>query len=421
MISYPSDTMATFGFAPRRVASLLAAAVLLTAPALVSAAAAHADDACPYRVATPPAVDSSEVPTAGDPPAPLPVPATPLGGDALSGCGIITAPGTPPVPGDVSAEAWLIADLDTGDVIAARDPHGRHRPASIIKVLVAMQSLRELPVGKQVIGTNDDAAAEGTRVGVDVGGQYTVNDLLHGLLMHSGNDAAHALAVQLGGMDTAVQKINDLARKLGGRDTRAATPSGLDGPGMSTSAYDLGLFYRYAWQNAVFADIVATEKYDFPGHPARDPGGQDSPGYQLENDNQLLYNYPGAMGGKTGYTDDAGQTFVGAANHDGRRLVVVMLHGTRLPIAPWEQAAHLLDYGFATAPGTKVGTLVDPDPSLITPKADPAADAAAARAVAAPMPPADAMPVRVGVGVVGAVVVFGLIMGARLLNRRPQA
>ena len=69
------------------------------------------------------------------------------------------------------------------------------------------------------------------------------------------------------------------------------------------------------------------------------------------------------MGGKTGYTDDAGQTFVGAANHDGRRLVaVLMLHGTRQPIAPWEQAAHLLDYGFATAPGTKVGTLIEPDP-----------------------------------------------------------
>jgi D-alanyl-D-alanine carboxypeptidase (penicillin-binding protein 5/6) len=414
--------MAITGSAARRAASLLAAAALLTAPALVSAPFAHADDACPYRVATPPAVDSSEVPTAGDPPAPLPVPATPLGGDAMAGCGIATAPGTPPLPGDVSAEAWLIGDIDTGEVIATKDPHGRHRPASIIKVLVAMQSIKELPINKRVIGTPEDAGAEGTRVGVETGGVYTVNDLLHGLLMHSGNDAAHALAGQLGGMDPALQKINDLAGKLGGRDTRAATPSGLDGPGMSTSAYDLGLFYRYAYQDPVFAGIVATEKYDFPGHPAdpNNPGDQDHPGYQLENDNQLLYNYPGAMGGKTGYTDDAGQTFVGAANHDGRRLFVVMLHGTRLPIAPWEQAAHLLDYGFATAPGTKVGTLVEPDPSLTVTKVDPAANAAAAQALSATLPPADATPVRVGVGVVGAVVVFGLIMGARSLNRRPQ-
>ena len=84
----------------------------------------------------------------------------------------------------------------------------------------------------------------------------------------------------------------------------------------------------------------------------------------MENDNQLLHNYPGALGGKTGYTDDAGQTFVGAAERDGRRLVAVLMRGTRQPIAPWEQAAHLLDYGFATPPGTKVGALVDPDPSL---------------------------------------------------------
>jgi D-alanyl-D-alanine carboxypeptidase (penicillin-binding protein 5/6) len=414
--------MATSGSTVRRAASLLAAAALLTAPALVSAPVAHADDACPYRVATPPAVDSSEVPTAGDPPAPLPVPAAPLGGDALSGCGVITAPGTPPLPGDISAEAWLVADLDTGEIIAAKDPHGRHRPASIIKVLVAMQSIKDLPINKQVMGTDDDASAEGTRVGVDSGGVYTVNDLLHGLLMHSGNDSAHALAAQLGGIDAALGKINDLAGKLGGRDTRAATPSGLDGPGMSTSAYDIGLFYRYAWQNPVFSNIVATQKYDFPGHPARPdvPSDEVHPTYQLENDNQLLYNYPGAMGGKTGYTDDAGQTFVGAANRDGRRLVAVLLHGTRLPIAPWEQAAHLLDYGFATAPGTKVGVLIEPDPALSATKANPAGDPAAAQAVAATLPPADAMPVRVGVGVVGAVVVFGLIMGARSLNRRPQ-
>ena len=82
---------------------------------------------------------------------------------------------------------------------------------------------------------------------------------------------------------------------------------------MSTSAYDIGLFYRYAWQNPTFANIVATRTFDFPGHPAKPGDDGDHPGYQLENDNQLLYNYPGALGGKTGYTDDAGQTFVGAA------------------------------------------------------------------------------------------------------------
>ena len=401
-----------------RAFSLVAAVTMLAAPAIAgmpvaSAEPSAAPDAgsCPYRVTTPPAVDSSEVPEAGDPPLPLPVPAKPLGGEALSGCGVVTAPGTPPLPDNVSAEAWLVADLDTGDVIAAKDPHGRHRPASVIKVLVAMQAITELPIHKVVAGTAEDAAAEGTKVGVGPDGFYSINDLLHGLLMHSGNDAAHALAVQLGGMDTTLTKLNALAGKLGGRDTRVATPSGLDGPGMSTSVYDIGLFYRYAWQNPTFTDVVATRSFDFPG--------RGDVGYPVENDNQLLYNYPGALGGKTGYTDDAGQTFVGAANRDGRRLVAVLLRGTRQPIAPWEQAAHLLDYGFATAPGTKVGTLIEPDPSLVAPQPDVANNAAADTAAAA-LPGVDAMPVRVGVAVVGAVIVFGLIMGARSLNRRPQ-
>lgn len=402
----------------RRAAGLVATLFLLGSPGVAYAEpdAAAPPDPCPYKTSTPKAVDASEVPRPGDPtPGPLIVPSKPVGGDALGACGIVAAPGTPPIPGDVSAESWLVADLDTGDVIAAKDPHARHRPASIIKVLVAMQAINELNQNKLVAGTNDDAAAEGTRVGVDVGGDYTVNQLLHGLLMHSGNDAAHALAMQLGGMDAALGKLNTLASKLGGRDTRVATPSGLDGPGMSTSAYDIGLFYRYAWMNPVFADIVATQTFDFPGHSTPDTGVH--PNYQLENDNQLLYNYPGALGGKTGYTDDAGQTFVGAAERDGRRLVAVLLRGTRQPIAPWEQAAHLLDYGFATPPGTRVGKLIDPDPSLL-PK--PADDPAASVHAAPLLPPADALPVRVGVAIVGTVIVFTLIMMARQLNRRSR-
>ncbi|MCV7299702.1 D-alanyl-D-alanine carboxypeptidase [Mycobacterium barrassiae] len=397
-----------------RAAALMAALFLFVSPAMASAQPDAAPDtnACPYKETTPPAVDASEVPKPGEsPPAPLPVPAKPMGGDALAGCGVITAPGTPPVPNDISAEAWLVADLDTGEVIAAKDPHGRHRPASIIKVLVAMQAIKDLPIHKVVPGTADDAAQEGTKVGVGENGHYSINDLLHGLLMYSGNDAAYALARQLGGWDATLVKLNDLARKLGGHDTRVATPSGLDGPGMSTSAYDMALFYRYAWQNPIFADIVSTRSFDFPG--------RGDAGYPIENDNKLLLNYPGALGGKTGYTDDAGQTFVGAAERDGRRLVAVLLHGTRQPIAPWEQGAHLLDYGFATPPGTQIGTLVEPDPSLVAPKPETAAGAPGINA--APMlSDIDATPVRVGVGIVGSIIVFGLIMAARSVNRRPQ-
>jgi D-alanyl-D-alanine carboxypeptidase (penicillin-binding protein 5/6) len=174
------------------------------------------------------------------------------------------------------------------------------------------------------------------------------------------------------------------------------------------------LFYRHAWQNATFADIVRTQSFDFPGRDGEPP-------YEVVNDVKLLYNYPGAMGGKTGYTDDAGQTFVGAAERDGRRLITVLLRGTRQPIAPWEQAARLLDYGFGTPPGTSVGDLVEPDPSLVD-RREPTDDLAAAAATqaAALVPAADAVPVRVGVGVVGSIVVFALILAARAVNRRPQ-
>ncbi len=393
----------------RRAAAIAATLMIAGTPALALADPAPAQDpnSCPYKVSTPPAVDSSEVPKAGDPPQPLPVPASPVGGDALSGCGVIVAAGTPPLPADVSAEAWLVADLDTGDVIAARDPHGRHRPASIIKVATAMAAIGELPLNRIIDGTQEDANVEGTKVGVEPGGRYTVNDLLHGLLMYSGNDAAHALARALGGVDVALGKINALAAKLGARDTRVATPSGLDGPGMSTSAYDMGLFYRYAFANPTFADIVATRTYQFPDN-------NGAPPYPIENDNKLLLNYPGAMGGKTGFTDDARQTFVGAANRDGRRLVTVLLRGTRDVIAPWEQAARLLDYGFATAPGTLIGTLIEPDPSLLPPRPD-------AAPVSVPILSAEALPVRVGVAVIGTVIIFGLIMAARSLNQRVQA
>ena len=164
--------MTSFRRAAERAVGLTAALFLLASPALATAEpdpgpAAPVVDPCPYKTNTPKAVDASEVPKPGDPtPDPLAVPIKPVGGEALGDCGIVAAPNTPPVPGDISAESWLVADLDTGEVIAAKDPHARHRPASIIKVLVAMQAINELNQNKMVPGTQDDANAEGDRKSV---------------------------------------------------------------------------------------------------------------------------------------------------------------------------------------------------------------------------------------------------------------
>src|SRR5690625_6801833 len=141
-----------------------------------------------------------------------------------------------------------------------KDPHGRYRPASILKVLLALAAIEELDLKKVVIGTDEDAAIDGSAVGLGPGGRYTVEQLLQGLLMASGNDAAHALAQQLGGDEETLTKINTLATDLGARSTFAASYSGLDAPGMSTSAADMALLYTEAFKNPTFARMVGTDK-----------------------------------------------------------------------------------------------------------------------------------------------------------------
>ena len=317
-------------------------------------------DACPNRTAPPPAIDTSEKPAPGtSEPKPLPVPKPPIGGERMGECGVVLPEGAPPLPADLSATGWLIADLDTGRVLAAKDPHGRYRPASTIKVLLATIALRKLDMNKEVTGTEEDSNADGTRVGIGLGGRYTNYQLMQALLMCSGNDAAHAIAVQLGGEQDTVDKMNDLAKQLQAKDTRAATPSGLDGPGMSTSPYDLATIFREAMTIPTFAELIGTEQADFPGFPAnpRIPGDQDHPGFPISNDNPLLVEYDGNLGGKNGFTDDSRQTFVTAAERNGHRLAVTLLHADVLPIRPPQQAARLLDYGFALPGDASVGTL----------------------------------------------------------------
>ena len=324
---------------------------------------------CPYRTTPPPPVDESEVPLPGQTsPAPPPVLDTPRGGEALDSCDVV-APADFDVPRDITASAWMVTDIDTGEIIAAKDPHGRYRPASVIKTLLASVALDELD-GDEIISVTDEdlEGAEGSLVGVGPGGMYSINRLVSGLLMSSGNDAAVVLAHQMGGIDATLEAMNAHAADLGTTSTHVATVNGLDSPGMMTTAYDMSLIWADAMTRPEFAGIVATQMTGFPGYPAgegagapdphnpppytgpttRADGEMVNPGFVLANDNQLLYNYEGALGGKTGFTDDARHTFIGSAERNGKRLAVVLLDGTRVPKAPWEQAAILLDSGFAT-------------------------------------------------------------------------
>ena len=156
----------------------------------------------------------------------------------------------------------------------------------------------------------------------------------------------------LGGPEAAVAKMDAKAASLGAVNTHASTPSGLDGPrgsGWST-AHDLAVIFRAAMANPVFAQITAEPSAVFPG---------DNGDHPISNQDELLQRYPGAIGGKTGFTDAARKTFVGAATRGGRRLVVAMMYGLVHPGGPtyWDQAGGLLDWGFALNPQSAIGTL----------------------------------------------------------------
>jgi D-alanyl-D-alanine carboxypeptidase (penicillin-binding protein 5/6) len=259
--------------------------------------------------------------------------------------------GSVPIP-DGPAQTWLVADLDSGQVLAARDENLRHPPASTIKVLLALVALDELNLDSTVVADAADSHVECNCVGVKDGRTYTARQLLDGLLLVSGNDAATTLAHMLGGPEATVAKMDAKAASLGAVNTHASTPSGLDGPGGSgwSTAHDLAVIFRAAMANPVFAQITAEPSAVFPG---------DSGDRPIANQDELLQRYPGAIGGKTGFTDAARKTFVGAAARGGRHLVIAMMYGLVHEGGPtyWDQAASLLDWGFALNPQSAIGAL----------------------------------------------------------------
>ncbi|HEX5811041.1 MAG TPA: serine hydrolase [Pseudonocardia sp.] len=343
--------------AAARITTVVAAVLLAVLPMLISGSPATAATGCPGTdVPRPPAAVEETAPGAVTP-APLPWPLPPVGGAALGACGDVVGPGDPALPADVTAAGFVLADLDTGAVLAARAPHARQRPASTLKVLTALVVIDRLDPDAQVAGAPEDLSIDGSRAGIGPGGTYTVRQLLTGLLLNSGNDTAQALARAMGGDAATVAAMTEKARRLGALDTRPATPSGLDGPGMATSAYDLALLFRHAMGEPLFAETIATREIPFPGYG-------DRPGFILSNANPLLARYPGTLGSKTGFTDAARHTIVAAAQRNGRRLVVSLVRAENTPVVNWRQAAALLDYGFALPAGAPaVGTLVDAAPA----------------------------------------------------------
>lgn len=346
-----------------------------------------------------------------------------VGGPLLARDGIVVhdAPDVRELP-KVDASSYMVADHETGRVLAAKDPHGHYRPASTLKILTAVTLIPELDPDDTVRPTQEDCNVEGSKVGLTPELDYPVDDLFRALLMASGNDAALALARGAGGLDETLAKMNATAQRLRAHDTVAKTPNGLDEKGQRSSAYDLALLARYGLEMSQFRDYIATVRADFPAP-------EDDESYEIANHNRLLRpgpdNFDGAIGVKNGWTSKAKASFVGAAERDGHTIVVALMHSE--PYF-WKDARQLLRWGFAARDEVvPVGRLVEPKPTATpTPSPDDTAvpPSAAAPAAEGPQPsdsrPLPLMAAGVAAGAAAAVLV-GSTTGWFVLVRRRRA
>ncbi|WP_079177856.1 D-alanyl-D-alanine carboxypeptidase family protein [Streptomyces mangrovisoli] len=284
-----------------------------------------------------------------------------IGGERLARGGIQVS-GATGLPKKITARAWLVADYESGEVLASFNAHKRLAPASTLKMLFADTVLTKFERAETHTVTDADLAgipAGSSLVGVKAGITYTVEQLWQGVFLRSGNDAVHVLAHMNGGVGKTVAEMQAKAEDLQALDTHVVSPDGFDHPGQLSSAYDLTLFARHGLHDTDFRSYCATRTADFPAGKKKT--------FQIQNTDRLLTGawgldvYKGLIGVKNGYTSHAGNTFTGAATRDGRTLLVTVMHPAPGTNAVYEQTAALLDWGFGKGSSAQpVGTLVEP-------------------------------------------------------------
>lgn len=221
-------------------------------------------------------------------------------------------------PPAVGAEAYAVLEHLTGRLIVGKNAHRRLAPASTTKIASAVVALERGRLDETVqVEVDSRELADSSVMGLLPGEMLTLRDLLYGLLLPSGNDAAIAIARHVGGSEERfVAMMNDKAAALGLRDTHFVNPHGLDHPDHYASAYDLAMLARYAMNNPTFAAIVSTREYAAVGTLRR---------YDMRNTNPLLFAEAGVDGVKTGYTERAKQALVTSAVRNGQRVLVAVL------------------------------------------------------------------------------------------------
>ncbi len=241
----------------------------------------------------------------------------------------------------------MVANADTGEILAAKGPHVLRAPASTLKTLTALTLIPQLDPATSIKAKKRAVNIYGTKVGLVRGRDYTANDLFYALLLPSANDAAMALAQGAGTVKSTLAQMNQVAGSIGALDTVAKNPSGLDSPGQVSSAYDLATIGRSALAMPYFREVVATKQHEFPNK-------KKSKTIYTQN-RMLLGNFEGTIGLKTGYTTNAGRTFVGAAERQGTTYIVSLMG---IKEASSSAAEKLLTWAFANADTvTPIGVL----------------------------------------------------------------
>lgn len=239
-------------------------------------------------------------------------------------------------PPYVSCEAAILMEWQSGAILAQHNAFRRMYPASITKMMTALLALENGRLEEYVEVSPEAANQPGSSMYLSSGDVFTLEDLLYGLMLNSGNDAAWAIAEHIGGdAETFFDMMNRRAQEIGAINTRYRNPHGLTDPNHYTTAFDLALIARTCLRHPYFRNLVATKEKDVLD-------ATEEVRLQLANTNRLLWVYLGADGVKTGTTESAGQCLVASATRDGMRLLAVVLNSADR----WSDAARLLDYGF---------------------------------------------------------------------------
>ena len=233
--------------------------------------------------------------------------------------------------GAVSAQSAILLDGQTGRAIYEKQADKQSLIASTTKIMTALVICEHTNVLDRVRIPPEAVGIEGSSMYLKAGEILTVQDLLYGLMLHSGNDAAAALAIYCGGtVEGFAELMNDKAHRLGLKDTHFVNPHGLDSPGHYSTARDMAVLAAYAMQNPIFAKTVSTKTVTIGNRC-------------LRNHNKLLWRLDGADGVKTGFTKAAGRILVSSCTREGRRLIAVTMNDRN----DWQDHIQMMNDGFS--------------------------------------------------------------------------